>query len=308
LVFKEEVSNTDMKILLLDIDSKIPNLALKKVEKYHLDRGDEVIWNNKLWYGQVDKTYLSVIFTWNKYKAEQFNKAEKGGTGWDIKKKLPEEIENIKVYINWGFTSRGCIRKCAFCFVPEKEGTIHSVGDIYDIWDGKSKTITLMDNNILALKQHFKKICSQIRKEKLKVDFNQGLDIRLLDEELLQELKTLSHFEYKFAWDNEEDLEGKFRWIKEKLGRCTIFVICGFPKDNFEEVVNKFHLLRKIGHNGYAMRHENFYKDKRYIKLARWVNQHHIFHPFTFKEFIERDKQYHNDFIKINEVANDIQL
>ena len=34
-----------MKILLIDIDSTIPNFALKKIEKYHLDRGDEVIWD-----------------------------------------------------------------------------------------------------------------------------------------------------------------------------------------------------------------------------------------------------------------------
>ncbi len=291
-----------MKILILDIDSKILNLALKKIEKYHLDRGDEVIWNNELFYTIADKTYLSVIFTKNRYKAEQFSKAERGGTGWDLITNLPKEIDNIKPHINLGFTTRGCIRKCEFCFVPKKEGTIRVEGDIYDIWDGKSKIITLMDNNILALKDHFKKICEQIRKEKLKVDFNQGLDIRLLDDDLLKELKTISHFEYKFAWDNNEDLEEKFRWLKKELGRCTIFVICGFPKDNFDEVLIKFHRLRKIGHNGYVMRHENFYKDKRYIKLARWVNQHHIFHPFTFKEFVERDKQYHNDYIATQEL------
>jgi hypothetical protein len=40
--------NIKMKVLLLDIDSKIPNLALKKIEKYHIDKGDEVIWNNKI--------------------------------------------------------------------------------------------------------------------------------------------------------------------------------------------------------------------------------------------------------------------
>lgn len=294
-----------MRVLLIDIDSKIPNLALKKIEKYYLDRGDSVIWNNELMALCSDKVYVSCVFTKNKMKCEDWvGKAEIGGTGYDLYKKLPPEIENVKVRINWGFTSRGCIRKCAFCFVPEKEGMIHPVGDIYDIWDGKNKTLVIMDNNILALKDHFKKICSQLRKEKLKVDFNQGLDIRLLDEELLQELKTVSHFEYKFAWDNEENLEDKFRWVKEKLGRCTIFVICGFPKDNFDEVVSKFHLLRKIGHNGYAMRHENFFSDKRYIKLARWVNQHHIFHPYTFREFIEADKQYHNDYLTLSQEIN----
>jgi radical SAM superfamily enzyme YgiQ (UPF0313 family) len=140
-----------MTVLLIDVDSQIPNLALKKIEKYHLDRGDEVIWHNKFLYGQVDKTYVSVIFSWNKYKAEQFSKADRGGTGWDLTAKLPKEIEEVKPKINLGFTTRGCIRRCQFCVVPQKEGNISVEGDIYDIWDGTSKEIELLDNNIMAM-------------------------------------------------------------------------------------------------------------------------------------------------------------
>ena len=55
-----------MNILLLNIDSTIPNLALKKIEKYHKDRGDEVIWDMAI--EQVDKTYVSCIFPKNKYR------------------------------------------------------------------------------------------------------------------------------------------------------------------------------------------------------------------------------------------------
>ena len=285
-----------MKVLLLDIDSKIPNLALKKIEKYHLDKGDKVIWNMPLWQSSVDKTYVSCIFTKNKEKCYQFNGAEIGGSGYDISKKLPPEIETVKPKINWGFTTRGCPRKCPFCIVWQKEGNIKVVGDIYDIWDGKSKTLVLMDNNILSIPKHFKSICSQLRKEKLKVDFNQGLDIRLLNEELIEELKTISHFEYKFAWDlDDESIIEKLKWVYQYLKRCTIFVICGFKEDNFEKVLRKFNIIRKIGHNGYAMRYEDYYNDGRYIKLARWVNQHKIFHTHTFEEFIEKDKKYHKD-------------
>lgn len=293
-----------MKVLLIDIDSTIPNLALKKIEKYHLDRGDDVCWNFPLMRNSVDKIYVSCIFTKNKNKCGEWAGHEIGGTGYDLTIKLPPEIDVIKPKINWGFTTRGCIRNCEFCFVPKKEGAIRVEGDIYDIWDGKSRILTIMDNNILALRNHFKLVCSQLQKEKLKVDFNQGLDIRLLDDELCDILKKIKHFEYKFAWDGDDDLENKFRWVKEKLGRCTIFVICGFPKDNFEEVLRKFYLIREIGHNGYAMRYETFAKDKRYIKLARWVNQHHIFHPYTFKEFVQADKQYRNNFIGVQDIIN----
>jgi hypothetical protein len=150
-----------------------------------------------------------------------------------------------------------------------------------------------MDNNILAIPEHFKKICKQLQKEKLIVDFNQGLDLRLLTDELAGILKQTRHKEYKFSWDNLDwEFEEKLKWVYEKLRRCTIFVLCGF-KSTFENDLKKFEIIRKIGHNGYAMRYETVTKDKKYIKLARWVNQHHIFQSFTFKEFIERDKKYH---------------
>jgi len=280
-----------MKILLMDIDSKIPNLALKKIEKYHLDRGDEVMWNNELFQHSVDKTYVSIVFDWNKDKGKEFPNAEIGGSGWDLCKTLPKEIEEVKPRINWGFTTRGCIRNCEFCIVPRKEGKINVTGDIYDIWDRKAKKLIIMDNNILALPQHFKKICSQLRKEKLKVDFNQGLDVRLLNDDLVEELKTIRHERYKFAWDNKEDLTDKLKWLYKQLGCCTIFVLCGF-KLTFEEALERFHIIKDIGHNGYAMRYRPIYNEKRYKYLAEWVNQRHIFHSYSWKDFcINRPKR-----------------
>jgi len=141
-----------MNILLIDIDSTIPNLALKKIEAYHLSVGDTIHWNMPLMRHAVDKIYVSCIFTKNKELADEWAEygAEVGGTGYDLKIKLPKHIEEMPLRINWGFTTRGCIRKCSFCFVPEKEGLIYAVGDLYDVWDGISKEVVLMDNNILT--------------------------------------------------------------------------------------------------------------------------------------------------------------
>ncbi|GAH92586.1 unnamed protein product, partial [marine sediment metagenome] len=84
---------------------------------------------------------------------------------------LRPEIEEMKPKINIGFTTRGCIRKCPFCIVPEKEGKIRVVGDIYDFWDREGTELIILDNNILALPEHFKMICTQLKQENLKVDF-----------------------------------------------------------------------------------------------------------------------------------------
>ena len=147
-----------MKILLINIDSTKPNLALKKIEKYHKDKGDEIVWDFPLMAAWADKIYVSAIYTWSKDKCGEWEgRAEIGGSGYDLKKTLPPEIENVRPRINMGFTTRGCVRRCPFCIVSEKEGGIRAVGDIYDIWDGRSKEVELLDNNILALPDHFEK-------------------------------------------------------------------------------------------------------------------------------------------------------
>ncbi len=86
-----------MKVLLIDIDSKIPNLALKKIEKYHLDKGTEVIWNFPLAKLDADKIYVSCIFDWNKSKCKEWEGiAEIGGSGYSLKIELPPRIDRIK--------------------------------------------------------------------------------------------------------------------------------------------------------------------------------------------------------------------
>jgi len=281
-----------MKISLIDIDSTIPNLALKKCEKYHLDRGDTVDWNNELMAMMADKVYVSCVFTENKEKCREWEgRALIGGTGYDLRVKLPEEIEAVKPRINFGFTTRGCIRKCEFCFVPEKEGLVHSVGDIYDIWDGKSRELVLMDNNIMAMPSHFKMICGQLRKEKLKVDFNQGLDIRLLTDELAKELASIRHTsDIRFAWDNIKNEDQIIRGIellkKHKCKRGMFYVIVGFDS-TMEQDLYRFNKLKELGQRAYCMRFKTVKGDRNYSELSAWVNQPRFFESMSFERFKE---------------------
>ena len=52
--------------LLVNIDSKIPNLALAKIEKYHQDRGDNILWDLPIYKSIADMIYVSCLFTWNR--------------------------------------------------------------------------------------------------------------------------------------------------------------------------------------------------------------------------------------------------
>lgn len=189
-----------MYIAVLNLEPRYINNAIEKIRIYHQSRGDMVEDYIPLFNNQYDRIYCSSIFSFTPKAQLLINeKWECGGTGFEVEKKLPPYIENIKLNNNFGWTQRGCNNNCKFCVVPKKEGKAQVVGDIYDIWDGKSKSITLYDNNILQFPEHFYKICEQIRKENLKVDWNQGLDIRLINEDIAKTLGRLPHVAYHFA-------------------------------------------------------------------------------------------------------------
>jgi len=264
-----------MEILLINIDSKLPNIALHKIEKYYLDKGDNVTWDMPLYSDTSDKIYVSCIFTKNRNKCTFYEGiADIGGTGYDIHKRLPKEIEDISLKINYGFTTRGCVRKCSFCFVPEKEGNIHVVGDLYDIWDGKSKEVVFLDNNILALPEQFKKVCEQSNKEKLEIDFNQGMDIRFVTEETCELIKQTKFKIVRFAFDSSKDEEiinRKIRLLNKYNVHAMFYVLVGFESD-FSDALKRINYLIKHKQRAYVMKHENCDNDKRYMALARWCN------------------------------------
>ena len=124
----------------------------------------------------------------------------------------------------FGYASRGCIRKCAFCGVPKLEGDqkdmppisklVQGVNDLY----GEKKDLILMDNNVTAAPK-FNEIMAEIRdlgfmpnarikrnerSYKRRVDFNQGVDARLLSKNprLLKELSTICISPLRIAFDH----------------------------------------------------------------------------------------------------------
>jgi hypothetical protein len=288
-----------MNVLIINLDSKIPNLALKKIEMYHKLQGDSILWDNDIMIPWANKIYVSNIFTFNKEKAKfytQYN-AVIGGTGWDIYKKLPDEIEKLKPKINFGFTTRGCIRNCHFCIVPKKEGKIQVVGDIYDLWDGKSKKITIMDNNIAAEKYHFIEILKQCQNEKIEVDLNQGIDFRLIDEDMIIEMKKTKLTKIRMSIDNSafiKQFEEKIKLLlkhyytnKGLLQTCFfVYVFAGIGKgEDFDSCLQRLELLKKYRIKPYLMRHESIKLQPEFIKLAQWCNFPAMFFSCSFNEF-----------------------
>lgn len=112
-----------MRIGLLDVDhTGFPNIALGKISRYHKSKGDTVEWYNPLL--EYDKVYLSKIFTFTPDYGYYINsrEVEKGGTGYDLHKILPEDIDRLQPdysiypqvdsHTAYGFLTRGCPNKC----------------------------------------------------------------------------------------------------------------------------------------------------------------------------------------------------
>lgn len=177
---------------LIDVDGhNFPNLALMKLSSWHKAHGDDVEWYNQ--FGDYDVVYMSKVFTHTldySYSIPNAKEIIKGGTGYDLHSTLPKDAEKVvpdySLYpfidckTAYGFLTRGCIRKCPWCVVPQKEGMVKPYQDVDEIAvDGRTNLI-LMDNNILAAGDYGLSQLDKIIERKYRVDFNQAMDARLV--------------------------------------------------------------------------------------------------------------------------------
>lgn len=311
------------------MEPQYENHAIEQMRIYYTEKGHDVEDYIPLKNALYDKIYCSSIFTFTQKDHLLIDERwECGGTGFNIIKHLPPEIESRRIYKDFGWTQRGCNNNCSFCVVPLKEGCAQVVGDIYDIWSRKNRKITLYDNNILQLPDHFVRMCEQIRKENLKVDWNQGLDIRLLDNDIADMLGSLAHAEYHFAFDHsglDKVVESKVEILKNHgINRNTFYVLVGCKdrpgktaKEDIEDALYRLNLLKSLGQNAYVMRYRKVtenqpetlitkWTEKLYIPIANWGSIHLAFHGMDFfKDYLvhERGKSYKKYFDEIGIVG-----
>jgi len=288
-----------MKIGLLDVDGhNFPNIALMKISAWHKQRGDEVGFASSL-FGSYDILYKSKVFTFTPDNIDCFNADEiiRGGTGYDVKTVLPEYIENIcpdytlyNCEYAYGFLTRGCIRKCEWCLVPEKEGQIRPAADIQDFIADKKSAI-LMDNNVLASEHGLSQI-EKIIDLKIKVDFNQGLDARLIDEataKLLSRVKWLTPL--RLACDSQsmkKHIEKAVTLLRKHNCTPSNYFVYALIKD-IDESVDRIMFLKSLKVDPFGQPFRDFKNNieptKEQKKVARWVNHKAIFKTVDFKDY-----------------------
>jgi hypothetical protein len=290
-----------------------------KISAYHKAKGDHVEWYDPMFSPHMDKVYVSKVFSFSpdfEYIIDA-DEVSYGGSGYCIslingkevfdKSKdieLPQEIEHIcpdySLYgitdTAYGFLTRGCPRGCSFCHVEAKEGRrSYKVADLNEFWNGQ-KNIVLCDPNILACRE-WKDLLQQLIDSKAWVDFNQGLDIRLMTEEKAEMLKQIKTKELHFAWDRYQDKDKilpKFKMFKDITGirerDLLVYVLCNFDT-TVEQDLERIYTLREMGYWAYVMLYDKEHIPKGHIlrKLQRWVNNRVIFATCpTFEEYQRR--------------------
>jgi hypothetical protein len=299
-----------VKVLLIDVDSKIPNLALMKLSAWHKAAGDKVYLNVC---DNPDKVYASTIFTRSRKICEYLLKAypeiEIGGTGWDIEKKLPKAIDDMRpdyslynYFDGMEFSTRGCIRNCEFCFVPRKEGKLCQAKRIAEIINKSSKEIMLLDNNFTADPLMIDK-CQEIKERDLTVNLCQGVDIRIITDEKAKALTGIRHKErINIAWDLMKYEKQIFEGIDIITQYCSgsklkCYMLCGF-NTTFEEDMYRFEKLRSLKVVPYVMVY-NEIPDERLRHFERWVNGF-VYYKCKWEEY--------EPWIKAQEVQGQIDI
>lgn len=279
-----------MMVRLTHIDGKLPNLALMKLAHWHRAQGHDVFFTRRvcreLMEPDYDRVYGSAIFSHSANKVEQFRKefpgAVLGGTWNVLEPRTIEEYLGVSEYESYdysiypkfvasiGFTQRGCRLKCKFCVVPVKEGKPRSINTIADIWRGEPwpKHLHLLDNDFFGQpRDQWQARLHEIRSGDFKVCLNQGINVRLIDDEAAEALASVRYYDDSFkarrlytAWDNLKDEKVFMRGVDrlEQAGvparHVMAYMLIGFdPKETWERLFHRFNKMVARGIRPYPM-------------------------------------------------------
>lgn len=310
-----------MKIGLIDVDGhNYPNLPLMKLSAWHKAQGDAVRFYDP-WDGYIeeyDRVYMSKVFSFTPdYDRPIYAKeVHKGGSGYCISlengkevyhteadKGLPYEIEHVypdyTLYPQYtkdsayGFLTRGCPRGCDFCHVKAKEGQhSYKVADLDEFWRGQ-KNIVLNDPNLLGCKEHLE-LLQQLVDSKVKVEFNQGMDVRLITGKNVELIKLIPMKYIHFAYDRIQDselVEAKLKAFKEATGydhhKVMVYILVNFDT-TLDEDLHRIYFCRALDFDPFVMIYDKEHCKPIYRKLQRWCNNDFVFWSTPrFEEYIQ---------------------
>ena len=222
---------------------------------------------------EADEIHISVAFSWDIEWAEnaalQWKQVAPVYIGGPAYRESGGEFAP-GLYLKEGYviTSRGCINRCWFCNVPEREGFVVRELAITHGW-------ILCDDNILACSQsHIEKVFDMLSRQKEKPRFAGGLEAALLTDSIAVRLRKLKPKSLFFAYDTPNDLEPLFEAGRMLLDagftkasnilRC--YVLIGYKGDTEEKALKRLKQTRDAGFMPFAM----LYRDEKGNYSESW--------------------------------------
>lgn len=290
-------------------NKSFPNYALMKISAYHKSVGDTVEW----WYpiGEFDRVYSSKIFDFTPENPYLPADTIKGGTGYDIHSVLPDEIEamfpDYSIYPECdyaiGYITRGCPNNCRWCVVPKKEGGIKSYRTWEQLVRPDSNKLILMDNNILACEYGIQQLES-LSETSYRIDLNQGMDARLVDERIAEILARLNWIKYiRFSCDTISQIgaiENAFRLLVNRgVKPYRIFIYLLVTAD-IENAAKRVECLKKLGNiTIYAQAERNerlgIVPDKIQLEFAQRYIYSGTYRHESWADYCKRTGKYFSD-------------
>lgn len=287
-----------------------PNLALMKISAYHKAKGDTVEWFLPLKRNSYDLVYSSSVFDFSpKPTLDYFpEKTVLGGTGYGLYGKehdLPKEVDNMfpdySIYPECdyaiGFLTRGCKNKCSYCVVPKKEGEIKPYSKWQNIVRNDTRKVHFMDNNVLACEYGVEQL-KEISATNYLVDFNQGLDIMLVTEEIVEILSKIKWDTYiRFSCDKDyqmpyfENVIKLFRKYHIPLSKIFVYVLIQKDLESADKRIQYLHnLCHSINIYAQAERNEllGIKPNKLQLEFAQRYVYGRCYKKETWNEYCKR--------------------
>ena len=161
-----------------------------------------------------------------------------------------------------------------------------------EFWKGQH-IIKLLDPNLLACREH-EELLQQLIDSRAYIDFTQGLDIRLVNDNNFDLICKCKVKMIHFAWDNPEErnIIEKFKSFKKLSGidmrKLRVYVLTNFNSTH-EQDLYRVYKLKEMGYDPYIMVYNKGSAPRITRHLQRWVNNKYIFRSVDkFEDYLSR--------------------
>jgi hypothetical protein len=200
---------------------------------------------------KADEVHVSVTFTWDIEEGRRLAMAWRqyypvvklGGPAFDT---CPNGFVPGR-YVKRGvtFTTMGCNNFCPWCLAWRREGRLVEYRDF-------APGYIVQDNNLLqASREHIAQVFAMLKSQRRAAIFSGGLDSRLMDDWIVEGLRSLRIEQLFLAADTKAALHPLEKALKKlaplKRRKLRVYVLIGYNGETISEATERLETVWKLG-------------------------------------------------------------